>query len=187
MNLLAISGSLRANSPHTALLQTAALLVPDGVTMTFYNGLAELPYFNPDLDNEPGPIAVGTFRAELRAANAVVICSPEYAQGVPGSLKNALDWVVSSGELVNKPVALINVSPRAAHAYECLVATLESMNAIVVPEASIMLSAPGTRMPDPVQMAADPEIAPVLRAAIIALAQAALIRLVDRDRPVTKA
>jgi NAD(P)H-dependent FMN reductase len=111
-----------------------------------------------------------------------LICSPEYAHGVPGSLKNALDWVVSSGELVNKPIALINASPRAVHAYESLAETLRTMSAIVVPEACVTVPVLGSKL-DAVQLAEDSEIGPVLRGAILALAREALVRVVDRDIP----
>jgi NAD(P)H-dependent FMN reductase len=73
-----------------------------------FSKLSELPHFNPDLDVEPGPPPVQNFRSELRRAQAVVISTPEYAHGLPGTLKNALDWVVRSGELREKPIALVN-------------------------------------------------------------------------------
>ena len=75
--------------------------------------------------------------ALVRHADALLICSPEYARGVPGSLKNALDWLVSSDAFVGKPVALINTSPRATHAQASLALTLETMAGRMVPEASI--------------------------------------------------
>ena len=114
VHVLAISGSLRSGSSNTILLRAAAELAPRGLSVAFYEGLGELPHFNPDLDDEANPPPqVREFRDALRAADGVMICSPEYAHGVPGSLKNALDWVVGSGELSGKPVALINASPRA--------------------------------------------------------------------------
>ena len=124
MKILAISGSLRANSKNTKLLKTAG--------MDIYSELTQLPYFNPDLDTESPPEAVARFRRLLRDADAVLISSPEYAHGVPGVLKNALDWIVSSGEFVDKPVALVNASLTATHAQASLKETLTVMLARIV-------------------------------------------------------
>src|SRR5215510_1063207 len=113
MQILAISGSLRADSSNAALLRAAAACAPDGMEFRFYDRqLGGLPHFNPDLDGEGAvaPPAVAELRALLGAADGVLICTPEYAHGIPGALKNALDWIVSSGELERKPVALIVAS-----------------------------------------------------------------------------
>ncbi len=111
MKLFAISGSLRERSFNTALLEAAGRLVPPGIEVSRYGGMAGLPHFNPDLDLEPPPAPVAELRARLAEADGVLVCSPEYAHGVPGSLKNALDWIVSSGEFTDKPTLLINASP----------------------------------------------------------------------------
>ena len=131
VRVLAISGSLRQASSNSALIGAAARLAPDTVDVSIYRELETLPPFNPDLDNGPAPAAVTRFRAALKACDALLISSPEYAHGVPGVLKNALDWVVGSGELVDKPVALINASARATHAWESLAETLSVMSAQV--------------------------------------------------------
>src|SRR5437868_5642473 len=109
MSVVAISGSLRAGSSNAALLRAAAALAPTGMTITFYAGLDTLPPFNPDLDAEGAvpPAPVAALRATLAGARGFLICSPEYAHGVPGALKNALDWVVSSGEFTDKPILLL--------------------------------------------------------------------------------
>ena len=170
MNLLAVSGSLREKSSNTAVLRAAALVAPESVLVTLYQCLNDLPHFNPDLDTEPGPPAVLTFRALVRAADAVIMCSPEYAHGVSGVLKNALDWLVSSGEFVNKPIALINASTRATHAYASLAETLRIMMAVIVPEASITLALSNPKL-EAADMAGDPVIASQLRASIAAISQ----------------
>src|SRR2546430_802254 len=107
--MLGISGSLRAVSSNTSVLQAIAAVAPAGVAITVYDRLADLPPFNPDLDREGDapPAIVLDLRARIGAADALVISSPEYAHGVPGVLKNALDWLVSSLEFPGKPVALI--------------------------------------------------------------------------------
>jgi chromate reductase, NAD(P)H dehydrogenase (quinone) len=111
VKILAISGSLRAASMNTALLSAAIILAPASVKMTLYQGLNALPHFNPDLEEANLPPVID-FCAQLQGANGILICSPEYAHGVPGVLKNALDWVVGSGEFMKKPVTLLNASPR---------------------------------------------------------------------------
>ena len=136
-HLLLISGSLRHVSANSSLLAAVAELVPAGTTTARYAGLAGLPAFNPDLeaDGQVAPAAVATWRATLQAADAVLISSPEYAHGVPGALKNALDWAVGSGELAGKPVGLLNAAPRATHAQVSLLEILRTMDARLVPGA----------------------------------------------------
>ena len=139
--ILAISGSLRARSTNTTLLLAAARLAPPGVQIDLYKGLGDLPFFNPDLDGKE-PEAVRKFQAVLAATDGILICSPEYAHGVSGAMKNALDWLVSDVNLVGKPVALINASPRATYAQEALLETLRTMSWNVVSEASRMVPVP---------------------------------------------
>lgn len=103
MKILGISGSLRAASANTALLRTAATLTPSGVTLVVYDGVGNLPHFNPELDQEPLPLAVTDFRSQLNSSAGVIISSPEYAHGIPGVLKNALDWLVASGSFTKSP------------------------------------------------------------------------------------
>jgi chromate reductase, NAD(P)H dehydrogenase (quinone) len=169
---LAISGSLRRASSNSALIGAVARLAPGTVEMSIYRGLAEIPPFNPDLDGDNVPEAVTRFRAALQACDAVLISSPEYAHGVPGVLKNALDWVVGSGELANKPVALINASGRATHAWASLADTLAMMSAHVIVEASITVPLDGRRL-DANGIVWDAELSTALRSAIEALAGAA--------------
>ena len=107
---------------NTAALEALAKLAPEGVKVLVYRDLAKLPPFNPDDDVEDGrkPEPVETLRALVSASDALVIAAPEYAHGVPGALKNALDWLVVSETFAGKPVALINTSPRAFHAQASL-------------------------------------------------------------------
>ncbi len=170
MRIVAISGSLRAASSNAAVLRAAAMLAPPDVQISLYTGLGELPHFNPDLDDTPGA-AVERWRTLLRAADGLLISSPEYAHGVVGSLKNALDWVVGSGELEHKPVGLINASPRATHAQAALHETLTIMSAALVPAACVALPVSGRDL-DVAGILADPELATGLRAAVEALVAA---------------
>src|ERR1019366_8116497 len=135
MKIIAICGSLRAQSSNRALLRAAVKLAPEGMEITIYEGLAGLPHFNPDDDEEGStpPPPVAELRSLLAAADGILISSPEYAHGVPGSLKNALDWLVSDGALVEKPIALISASPIGGQfAQASLVETLTTMNWRVV-------------------------------------------------------
>jgi chromate reductase, NAD(P)H dehydrogenase (quinone) len=115
--------------------------------------------------------AVSDWRSKLRDADGVVFSVPEYAHGVPGALKNRLDWVVGSGELVDKPVTIFNASPRGTYAQASLTETLTVMSAKVVPEASVTLQ----RLGKPVaagQIVANPGMAAVVRSALEILAGA---------------
>lgn len=171
MRILAISGSLRTGSSNTTLLRAAVALAPETFEVSVYEGLATLPHFNPDLDNETVPSSVVDFRSQLQASDGVLISSPEYAHGVPGVLKNALDWVVASGELYGKPVALLNASPRSAHAQASLKETLTVMTASLIPEASISVSLRSNKV-DEASIISDPEISHALRSALVAFGQA---------------
>ena len=172
-HILAISGSLRAASSNTFVLQALAALAPDGVTIALYEQLESLPYFNPDLDREGDtpPASVADLRAQVGRADGIVICSPEYAHGVPGVLKNALDWLVSSLEFPGKPVALINISPRSTHAQASLAETLRTMSASLIADPALTIALPRDRR-DVAGMLADADVAQALRATLEALVDA---------------
>lgn len=130
MKLLALSGSLRATSSNAAILRAVARLA--GTTIETF-ATATLPHFSPDLDVEPLPAPVVTLRAAVGEATALVIATPEYAHGMPGSLKNALDWLVSATEPIDKPVLLISASPAGAiHAHAQLTEVLRTMSMQVI-------------------------------------------------------
>lgn len=123
MKILAISGSLRQASLNTALLRAVARIAPRGIEVVVYRGLGGLPLFNPDLVT-PEPAPVTALREQIMAADALLIASPEYAHGVTGVIKNALDWMVGNESFVHKPVALLNASSRATHAQAALRETI---------------------------------------------------------------
>src|SRR5262245_24401122 len=116
VNVLLISGSLRAASTNTAVLRTAAELADDRVQTTLYEGMGDLPHFNPDDDREGAPVhaAVADLRAAVAVADALLLCTPEYAGALPGALKNLLEWTVGDAGTYNKPIAWINASGPAA-------------------------------------------------------------------------
>ncbi len=162
MRIVAVCGSLRRESANTNALQALALVVPD---VEIYRGLADLPHFNPDLDVEGStpPAAVAELRSIVRAADVLVISTPEYAHGLPGALKNALDWLVSDGTLADKRVVILNATPPAAFAIAQLVEILKTMNWRVA--ATIELPLRGKRL-TPQEIASDPELASRLRSAV---------------------
>ncbi len=174
MRVLTISGSLRARSSNTELLRAAALVAGPQWTFDQYDGLGTLPHFNPDLDAEgtEPPQPVRDLRARVAAADALLICSPEYAHGVAGSMKNALDWLVSDAEMVGKPVGLLNASARSHFSHEALAETLRTMSTNLVAKAAIVIPLEERRL-DAAGIAADPVLATLLRGALEALAAAA--------------
>ena len=144
-NVLAICGSLRAASINAALLRAAARLSPPEMQVRPLSGIGALPLFSPDLEHHR-PVRVATYQAEIATADALLIASPEYAHGDTGTIKNALDWLVSFEPFVDKPVAVLNTSPRAHHADDALRETLKTMSALVVEQASITIPLLGAHL-----------------------------------------
>ena len=172
MKMLAISGSLRAQSTNTTLLRAALIMAAPGIEIALYDELDAIPAFNPDLDVEPGPEAVERFRAQLREASAVLFSTPEYAHGVPGALKNALDWVVGSGELSGKAVALINASVRGEYAQTSLREVLKTMDARLVSEAEVTVPFMGKGL-DAQEIVGDLDFATLIRSCLEKLQEVA--------------
>lgn len=168
MRILALCGSLRTRSSNRAALEAAQRLAPPPMLVALFEGLAALPYFNPDIEEVSPPEPVLALRRAVGQADGLLICSPEYARGVAGVLKNALDWLVGAFEFPDKPVAVINASQRSSHADAALRLTLETMSARLVTEASITLPLLGRNL-DAAGIAGDPELAPALQAALGAL------------------
>ncbi len=135
MKLLAINGSTRTQSSNRELLNAIAALYTDTFELEIFNGLTGIPHFNPDLDNDTPPEAVAAFRKMIKDADGVLICTPEYAMGVPGSLKNALDWTVSSTIFSHKPTALITASSVGQKGHAALMETLLVIEC-AIPETS---------------------------------------------------
>jgi NAD(P)H-dependent FMN reductase len=146
MKVLAICGSLRAKSGNLALLKTAATLVPPGVDLVLFDGLRELPHFNPDVEASGVPESVTEWRQALAASDAVLIASPEYGFSLPGVLKNGIDWVIGSGELEQKVVAITAATSgphRGRRGLEALRNTLCAARATIVGGAEPIAKGPG--------------------------------------------
>lgn len=180
MNIVAISGSLRAASSNAALLRAAIALAPAGMDIVVYNGLDGLPHYSPERDHHytptlgASPAPVEALRSAVRSADGALLCTPEYAYGIPGSLKNALDWLVSSGELWRKPVAVVSASPSANggdKAFAALLLTLSALEAAVPERARLVVPFVKTEL-GPNEALARPATVDALGAVLDALAQA---------------
>lgn len=169
MNLLALSGSLRAASSNQRALDAIALLAPDGVTIERAPAIDSLPFFNPDVEQSALPPAIVHWRARIAQCDALIVSSPEYAHGVPGALKNALDWLVGGIEIIGKPIALVNATPPAEYSHAQLRETLRVMGGAIVDDACITLPLRGrsTRAED---IAKDEEMAKAIRGMFAAIA-----------------
>lgn len=121
-----------------------------------YLEVGQLPHFDPDLADNP-PAIVVALRELIGRTDGILISCPEYARGIPGSFKNALDWLVASHEFPGKPVALFNASPRASHAQAALRLVLETMSANIVEPASITVNLLAKEL-DEISIAADPQV-----------------------------
>jgi chromate reductase, NAD(P)H dehydrogenase (quinone) len=176
VNVLAISGSLRAASLNSMLLRAVKRLAPAGIELELYRGLGALPLFNPDLEALGAPPVVADLRSRIIASDAVLIASPEYAQGVSGVVKNALDWMVGNESFVDKVVGVLNASPRATIAQAALRETLSTMSAHVVPAACITVAIVGSGL-DEDGIVRHNEISAALVSALRALERASRAKL----------
>ncbi|WP_028776483.1 NADPH-dependent FMN reductase [Shimazuella kribbensis] len=153
INILAISGSLRKSSFSTKILVHLSKIAPENTTFSLTDKLDKLPHFNPDIDDDGAFAEVEAFRSQIKESDVVIISTPEYAKGIPGVLKNALDWIVSSGEFIDKPTAVISASPLPTggdEAMRSILLTLGMINAHIpaeatmsIPEVSLKINAKG--------------------------------------------
>jgi NAD(P)H-dependent FMN reductase len=113
IKVLTLVGSLRAASINRQLAELAAESAPDGISVTIYEGLGELPFYNEDIDTEDAPASVAALRAAAAEADAALVITPEYNGSIPGVLKNAIDWLSrpwGNGALKDKPLAVIGAA-----------------------------------------------------------------------------
>lgn len=142
--ILAISGSTRADSVNVHILTAIAGMYSADAVITLYTGIDQLPHFNPDQDTGNGPTSVEDFRKQIHDADGVLICTPEYVYSLPGSLKNAIEWTVSTILFTDKPVALITASSLGQKAHEALALLMSTIGAKI--SASLLISAPKTKI-----------------------------------------
>ena len=135
VKVLGVCGSLQAKSANLSLLLLAATKMPAGVELVFFDGLRDLPPFNPDLEPSDVP-AVAAWRRALAVSDALLIASPEYGFSLPGALKNAIDWVIGTGELEGKVVGVTASTPgpaeRGRRGLLALTDTLAAVSAKIV-------------------------------------------------------
>ncbi|NOX75235.1 MAG: NAD(P)H-dependent oxidoreductase [Gammaproteobacteria bacterium] len=140
MNLLGISGSVRSGSYNLALLKAMKALCPSDTSLAIYDQIKQIPTFDPELDDNETPDSVCSLISMMRAADGIIVSTPEYAHGVPGALKNTLDWLVSSDALILKPLVVTSVSTSGlggVRSHSPLTLILSAMNTNVVVEGSM--------------------------------------------------
>ena len=144
--VLAICGSTKKTSLNLSLINALAEITKEQIRTEIFAGTDSLPHFNPELDNDTPPQAVVDFRNQLKEADGVLICTPEYAMGVPGTLKNAIDWTVSSAEFYRKPVALITASTLGYKGHQALMETLKIIGSKITDDTHLVISAIKTKV-----------------------------------------
>lgn len=172
VRIVTLCGSLRARSSNRAILRAYEQSAqPDaGVTFEHYERLAALPHFNPDLEagDQVPPVEVALLRRAVTGADAVVISTPEYAHALPGSFKNALDWLVSDSAFMGKPVVLLHAARGSTWALDSLREVLATMSARIVDAACVTLPLGSNRL-DEAGMLAREDLREPLRASLAAL------------------
>ncbi|MBV1916005.1 MAG: NAD(P)H-dependent oxidoreductase [Pseudomonadales bacterium] len=159
LKLLALSGSLRRASYNTYAIKALKMLAPSHVNITI-GKIEELPLFNLDREYDDIP-ALAELKSELKQSSGLIIASPEYAHGIGGPMKNALDWLVSGDEFPYKPIMLINTSPRASHAQQALIEVLTTMSGNVIEASRVSIPLLSSDL-DVDGIVEDPEIANAL-------------------------
>ncbi|TSE13720.1 NAD(P)H-dependent oxidoreductase [Mesorhizobium intechi] len=148
LNLLAISGSLRAASTNSALVAALARNAPAGCRVTVHDGLGRLPIFNPDDEGERTPREAAELIDAVTGADGIIVSCPEYAHGVPGGLKNALDWLVSRDAAIAKPAMLAHASPRSLFARAALAEIMRTMSFALYEDAMLEIALLGKKPPE---------------------------------------
>lgn len=164
MNFLAISGSLRQLSYNSAALHALKMLAPSHTRIHIFNKLNDIPLFNPDSENDVIP-ALEELRILLSDADGLILASPEYAHGISGVMKNTLDWLVSGVEFINKPIMLINTSPRAHHALDSLREVITTMSGNIIENACITIPLLGSNL-NAEEIVARDELATLLKSGL---------------------
>ncbi|MEP6673539.1 MAG: NADPH-dependent FMN reductase [Ferruginibacter sp.] len=144
--ILAICGSTRSNSTNLQLIKAIAEIAAADIDIEIYSDLSFLPHFNPDLDNEAVPDSVKIFRSKIENVDGILICTPEYVFSLPGSLKNAIEWMVSTTLFSGKPVALITASGLGEKAHESLLLIMKTVEAKFTEQTQLHISGARTKV-----------------------------------------
>ncbi|MBZ9846061.1 NADPH-dependent FMN reductase [Mesorhizobium sp. CA5] len=145
IEIIAISGSLRAASTNSALVAALATNAPAACRVQVYDGLGRLPIFNPDDEGERTPPEAAQLIEMITRADGVIVSCPEYAHGVPGGMKNALDWLVSRDAAVGKPAMLVHASPRSLYARAALAEIMRTMSFAMDEERTLEIALLGKK------------------------------------------
>jgi len=129
IKIVAITGSTRNNSSNYKILKFISEQIKDLFEVEIFENIDKLPHFNPDLDSETPPQEVVSFRNKIDNADGVIICTPEYVFSLPGSLKNALEWCVSTTVFSNKKTGLITASASGEMGHEQLLLVMKTLDA----------------------------------------------------------
>ena len=160
LKILALSGSLRKASYNSAAVRALELLAPDGIKV-IVGDIGDLPLFNPDREGEKIP-PLERLKSQLHESSGLILATPEYAHGISGPLKNALDWLVSGSEFPNMSIMLINTSPRASHAQDHLREVITTMSANIIEKAHVSIPLLGSEL-DSIGIVNDNDIASLLQ------------------------
>lgn len=171
IELLAISGSLRAASTNSALLASVARNAPPGCRVSIYDGLGLLPIFNPDDEGERTPREAARLIDAVTSADGIIVSCPEYAHGVPGGMKNALDWLVSRDAAVGKPAMLVHASARSLYARAALAEIMRTMSFALCEDAVLEIGLLGKKPPEMEAILAEPESVLAMREAVSTFAE----------------
>ncbi|TGP22018.1 MULTISPECIES: NADPH-dependent FMN reductase [unclassified Mesorhizobium] len=171
LNIIAISGSLRAASTNSALIAALAANAPADCRVTVYDRLGRLPIFNPDDEGERTPPEAARLIDAVTRADGLIVSCPEYAHGVPGGMKNALDWLVSRDAAVGKPAMLVHASPRSLYARAALAEIMRTMSFALHEEAALEIALLGKKPPEVKAVLGEPENVVAMRDAVNAFAE----------------
>lgn len=146
--ILAISGSTRGNSANESILKTIASLYQDRLDVEIYNGISTLPHFNPDVQGDQMHKSVRNFLESIENADGVIICTPEYVFSLPGTLKNAIEWTISTTVFLNKPAALIVASGMGEKAYESLTLIMNTVGVKLGEHSTLLIQGARSKLND---------------------------------------
>lgn len=144
--MVAICGSTSQQSVNRSLIEAIINLCDERFEISIYNSIGGLPQFNPEDDVQNVAKEVFNFRELLDNADGIIICTPEYAHGVPGTLKNAIDWTISSGQFPNKPTMLITAATDGKFGHKALLETLSAIEAKNIANLQLVINFAKTKI-----------------------------------------
>lgn len=139
MKLLALSGSLRHFSTNTALLRAIQNRTPTNTSITIWKSFKDFPIFSPDGEGAQTPLIIREFVQQVEMADGLIVSCPEYAHGIPGGFKNALDWLVSNEKFPGKSVMIAHASHRGEFVLSALHEVLKTMSANIIEDAFLRI------------------------------------------------